>query len=167
MIGVGATIEDVGSTVRQLPNTKATPVLLTTVLADNLTHLDNRYVSVACRVSTGGDGDEDLGVLALVTAVQDLRPRVVVGYGVLRRKVALRVVVVLDVDGIELGLLNQALEGKVFVDSRALGGNRNVHVLLVLAELVNHSNVGVVAYEELVIQLPWGNKPWLAKFYPY
>ena len=164
VLGVGATIEDVRSTVRQLPNTKATPVLLATVLADNLTHLDNRDVSIARRVWASGDGDEDLGVLALVAVVQDLRPGIIVGHSVLRRKVALGVVVVLDIDGIELGLLNQALERKVFVDGRALGGNRNVHVFLVLAELVNHGNVGVVAYKT-VSQQVFENKTQLVLVY--
>ncbi len=99
---------------------------------------------------SGRDADKELGVLALVARGDDVLPLVVVEVvlaveGIVADdQIAADIVVELDEEGVELGLLDHLLHGKVRVRGRALGRTGDDDALVEGAELVGHGDPGLV-----------------------
>ena len=98
----------------------------------------------------GGEADEEFGVLALVALGDGGFPVVVVEVvagGVADDQVAADVVVELDEDGVEFGLLDHFFEVVVGVCEGALGRGGDEDVGIAEAELLDHGDVGFVVWD--------------------
>lgn len=142
VLGIGVTLDDIRLAPAELPQAETTPVLVALVLADEIAHLVQSKETIA-GIRASRESDEDLGVLALVTLVEDRSPILEVELSVGR--LAVWVVVRLKVNSVQLSLLDEALEREKRMPGRALRSGRDVDVLLVLAELLYHGDIGIVA----------------------
>lgn len=118
------------------------------VEADDATELVGGDVSRGANV--GGQADEEFGVFALVALSDGGFPVVVVEVvaGVVaNNQVAAYVVVELDEDGVEFGLLDHFFEVVVGVCEGALGGGGDEDVGVAEAELFDHGDVWFVVWE--------------------
>ena len=153
---VAAGADKVLSATAEVPEGHTTPAGELTGGADEgVEVLGLDVAGAAIRVNGGRasrETEEELGVLALGAVLNDLDPIEVVD-AIVRVELALRVVVELDEQGIELSLIDQVGEVEVTVVGGALRSSRDEERWVQLTEGLDHGNVATVVELGLDIEV--------------